>query len=184
MHSERMKFHKQSIQGVYLIEPTPFVDDRGMFRRHFCADEFARHGIAATMAQGNISENLHARTLRGFHYLMPPHAEGKTFSCLRGRIHYVVVDLRPESPTFMKWLPFDLNDSNRLSVHVPPQCANAFLTLVDGVIGHYYHSSAYVASGERGIRFDDPAFSFIWPERPEHISEKDRSYPDFVVPRR
>jgi dTDP-4-dehydrorhamnose 3,5-epimerase len=174
-----MKFHKQSIAGVVLIEPTPFVDHRGVFRRHFCAKEFADNGIAAEVQQANVSENVHAHTLRGFHYQLRPHGEGKTLSCLKGAVHDIVVDLRPESPTFMKWLALELNDQNRRSLHVPPGCANAFLTLVDGVLVQYYCSFAYTPAAERGIRWNDPAFNFVWPVKPAHISDKDAAHRDF-----
>jgi dTDP-4-dehydrorhamnose 3,5-epimerase len=176
-----MKFHQQPIKGVFLIEPTPFVDERGVFRRHFCATEFGQHGIASAVAQANVSENVHALTLRGFHYQLRPHGEGKTLSCLRGKIYDIVVDLRPESPTYMEWINVELDDENRLSVHVPPGCANAFLTLTDGVLVQYYCSYPYTPAAERGIRYNDPAFNFKWPHAPKHISQKDRSHPDFVA---
>jgi dTDP-4-dehydrorhamnose 3,5-epimerase len=174
-----MKFHPQELPGVFLIEPNPFRDDRGVFRRHFCAKEFAQHGIASNVEQANVSENTHALTLRGFHYQLPPHGEGKTLSCLRGRIHDIVVDLRPESPTFKQWRKFVLDEENRLSLHVPPGCANAFLTLVDRCLVQYYCSHAYAPASERGIRYNDRLFAFQWPEEPRHISDKDRSWPDF-----
>jgi dTDP-4-dehydrorhamnose 3,5-epimerase len=176
-----MKFHPQTIGGVYLIEATPFVDERGTFRRHFCAEEFRQHGLATAVAQANLSENPHALTLRGFHYQLPPHGEGKTLSCLRGKIHDIVVDLRRDSPTFMKWRAFTLDETNRQSLHVPPGCANAFLTLVDHCLVQYYCSYPYTPAAERGIRFNDPAFDFVWPAEPLHISDKDRFQPDFAV---
>ncbi len=179
-----MIFHEQAIAGAFLIEPTPFADDRGVFRRHFCAAEFQQHGLASQVAQANVSENLHALTLRGFHYQLPPHGEGKTLSCLRGKIHDILVDLRPESPTFLQWRAFTLDDSSRLSLHVPPGCANAFLTLEDNVLVQYYCSHPYTPAAERGIRYNDPAFGFVWPQPPRHISQKDASHPDFCVPRK
>lgn len=175
-----MKFHEQKIQGVFLIEPTPFVDDRGMFRRHFCQQEFQEHGIASEVRQCNVSENRYTHTLRGFHYQLPPHGEGKTLSCFVGTIYDVVVDVRPESPTYLQWLSFELNAENRKSIHIPPGCANAFLTLQDHCIIHYYCSEFYQGSAERGIRYNDPLFKFQWPATPVVISDKDKSHPDFV----
>jgi len=172
-------FHPQKLAGVFLVEPTPFVDQRGVFRRHFCAGEFEQHGIACNVAQANVSENVHALTLRGFHYQIAPHGEGKTISCLKGKIHDIVVDLRPDSSTYMQWQAFVLDPSNRLSVHVPPGCANAFLTLEDGSLIQYYSSHRYVPASERGIRYNDPAFRFEWPAEPAHISEKDLAIPDY-----
>lgn len=175
-----MKFHQQELAGVYMIEPTPFVDDRGVFRRHFCQREFEANGITCRVAQCNVSENRFKGTLRGFHYQTAPHGEGKTLSCIVGRIYDIVVDLRPVSPTYLRWLPFELDAANRRSIHIPPGCANAFLTLEDNCLIHYYCSEFYCAQAERGIRYDDPSFRFHWPWPVEIISDKDRSHPDYV----
>lgn len=174
-----MKFTGQKLPGVFLIQPTPFQDDRGIFRRHFCEREFAEHGIANGVKQANVSENVHAHTLRGFHYQRAPHGEGKTLSCLKGAIYDIVVDLREDSPTYLQWISFELDDGNRHSIHVPPGCANAFLTMQPGSIIQYYCSESYAPAAESGIRFDDPLFGFQWPARPAHISEKDARHPDF-----
>ncbi len=175
-----MKFHPQSIAGVFLIEPTPFKDDRGMFRRHFCEKEFAQHGIVTAVKQANVSENRYKHTLRGIHYQVAPYAEGKTLSCLKGRIYDIVVDLRKESPTYMKWISVELNEENRLAVHIAPGCANAFMTLEDNCLIHYYCSESYNQPFERGIRWNDPAFGFKWPAEPTVISDKDKNHPDYV----
>ena len=174
-----MKFHPQSIPGVYLIEPTPFEDERGMFRRHFCATEFGQNEVVTSVKQANVSENKFAHTLRGFHYQVSPHGEGKTLSCLKGSIYDIVVDLRKSSPTYMKWIAVELDSKNRKAVHIPPGCANAFLTLESDCLIHYYCSEAYAPHAERGIRYNDPAFSFKWPVEPKVISEKDKSHPDY-----
>jgi dTDP-4-dehydrorhamnose 3,5-epimerase len=179
-----MKFIPQKLPGVWLIEPTPFKDERGVFRRNFCAREFAAHGIASHVLQSNISENNHALTLRGFHYQLAPHGEGKTLTCLRGKIHDIVVDLRPDSPSYLKWIEFELDDQNRKSIHIPPGCANAFLTLTDEVIVSYLFSEFYQPGSEAGIRWDDPLFGFRWPETPLHLSKKDAELPDFIPTQR
>jgi len=174
-----MKLYPQSISGVFLIEPTPFADERGVFRRHFCENEFSEYGIASIVKQSNVSENKFAYTLRGFHYQVPPFGEGKTLSCLKGKIYDIIVDLRPDSPTYKKWQSFELDDNNRYSIHIPPGCANAFLTLVDDCLIHYYCSESYHPQAERGIRYNDPAFGFVWPHEPKIISVKDQEHPDF-----
>lgn len=176
-----MEFYEQKIRGVFLIEPEPFADERGMFRRHFCQKEFSEHGIVTSVAQSNVSENKFKHTLRGFHYQLPPHGEGKTLSCLRGAIYDIVVDLRPKSSTYLKWIAVELNENNRKSIHVPPGCANAFLTLADNSLIHYYCSEFYNSGAERGVRYNDPLFNFKWPAEPIVISDKDRSWPDFKV---
>ena len=176
-----MNFLPQKIAGAFIIEPTSFCDDRGIFRRHFCKNEFATHEIVSEVLQANVSENPYAFTLRGFHYQSAPHAEGKTLSCLKGAIYDVIVDLRIDSPTYMDWISIELNDENRRSIHIPPGCANAFLTLKDNCLIHYYCSQSYAPEMEKGIRFDDPNFSFCWPHVPLVISDKDRSHPDYLT---
>ncbi|MFH1088339.1 MAG: dTDP-4-dehydrorhamnose 3,5-epimerase family protein [Patescibacteria group bacterium] len=174
-----MKFFEQFIPGVFVIEPTPFVDERGVFRRHFAEEEFAEHKIVNIVKHCNVSENKFKHTLRGFHYQLAPYGEGKTLSCLKGSIHDIVVDLRSDSPTYLKWLAVELNSDNRKSIHIPPGCANAFLTLEDDCLIHYYCSESYHADAERGIRYNDPLFGFAWPVEPEVISDKDKNHPDF-----
>ena len=175
-----MKFIGQKLAGVFLIQPEPFVDNRGMFRRQFCQQEFARNGITIDIRQTNISENTARHTLRGFHYQRAPHLEGKVITCIAGAFHDIVVDLRPESPSYLQWVGFELNDKNRLSVFVPPGCANAYLTLEDKTWLHYSHSEFYTPGSEGGIRYDDPLFRFEWPAKPAVISDKDAKVPDFV----
>ena len=174
-----MIFEKQKIQGVYLIKPEHFTDNRGVFRRHFCKKEFKKKNIFNQVSQCNVSENNKKGTLRGFHYQIGKSAEAKSLSCIKGSIYDVVVDLRLKSKTFGKWISFELNSENRAMVHIPKGCANAFLTLKNNSIIHYYCSNNYDPKNERGIRFDDPFFSFKWPIKIKHISKKDRSHFNF-----
>jgi dTDP-4-dehydrorhamnose 3,5-epimerase len=176
-----MDFVKNKLPGVFLIKPELVLDHRGVFRRHFCVKEFSENGIATEVMQTNVSENRFAFTLRGFHFQLEPYSEGKTLSCLKGSIFDIIVDLRRESDTYMKWVSFNLNSENRHSIHIPPGCANAFLTLEDNCLIHYYCSQPFMPSQERGIRYNDPAFQFEWPQTPEIISEKDLKHPDFSV---
>ena len=174
-----MKFFQQGLAGVWLIERVPFLDDRGAFGRHYCEEEFSKHGITTNVLQANLSENRYPYTLRGLHYQIEPYGEAKTLSCVSGRIYDVVVDLRKESTTYMEWIAVELSSENRNSVHVPSGCANAFLTLEERSVVHYYCSQYYTPEAERGIRFNDPQFNFQWPHEPDVISEKDLSHPDF-----
>tara|TARA_B100000767_G_C19706511_1_gene510783 strand:+ start:135 stop:677 length:543 start_codon:yes stop_codon:yes gene_type:complete len=176
-----MIFFEQEIKNAYLIEPNPFEDERGSFRRHFCEKEFSKNGIVSSVRQANVSENKSKFTLRGFHYQTGANAEGKTLSCISGSIYDIIVDLREDSPTFKKWLSFELNDKNKKSIHIPPGCANAFFTLEENCIIHYYCSQSYHPEAEKGVRYNDPSFNFIWPFEPEVISEKDKSHPDFQL---
>jgi dTDP-4-dehydrorhamnose 3,5-epimerase len=174
-----MKFIESELPGVWLIEAEPFSDERGVFRRHFCAQEFKAVGLAFTVQQGNISENPHLGTLRGFHYQTKPFEESKVLSCLSGAVYDIVVDLRPASRTFMKWTAVELSAANRGSLCVPAGCANAWLTTEPNTLVHYYMSEVYNGESYRGIRYDDPTFGFRWPSEPRLISDKDRMFPDF-----
>lgn len=174
-----MKFIEQKLNGVFIIEAEPFIDDRGAFRRNFCEEEFAKHGISTDIKQANISENKHAFTLRGFHYQIAPFQEAKTITCLHGRIYDIIVDLRADSQTFMQWISVELSQENRSSLHLAAGCANAFLTLEDNTTVHYYNSDIYHPEYERGIRYNDSSFGFIWPVETKFISEKDKNHPDF-----
>ena len=174
-----MKFTELELSGVWLVEPEPFSDERGVFFRNFCAQEFFKHGLVSGVCQGNISVNPYLGTLRGFHYQVAPFEEAKTFSCITGAIYDIVVDLRQESPTFMKWIALELLASKRNSLHIPGGCANAWMTMETDTIVHYYMSEPYSPGAYRGFRYDDPAFNFRWPIEPKVISEKDRHLPDF-----
>lgn len=172
-----MKFKELGIAGVWLIEPELYSDERGVFRRHFCREEFAAHGIATQVAQGNVSENPHLHTLRGFHYQLAPHAEGKTLSCFSGGIYDIIVDLRPDSKTFLQWISLTLDAQSRNSFYIPPGCANAYLTVAPDTVVHYYMSEMYAPGSYRGFNYADPSFKFVWPAAPRVISERDRNLP-------
>lgn len=174
-----MVFLELGLSDVWLIEPEVSFDERGVFRRHFCAQEFFNHGLAPTILQGNVSENPHRGTLRGFHYQVPPFGEAKTLSCMTGAIYDIVVDLRQQSPTFMKWVVAELSAEGRCSLHVPAGCANAWISTTPNTIVHYYMSEVYTPASYRGFRYNDPAFGFRWPMEPNIISDRDRNFPDF-----
>lgn len=174
-----MTFTELDVAGVFLIELAVHADERGAFRRHFCAEEFAAHGLRADVVQGNISENLRAGTLRGFHYQTGRSAEAKTISCMTGSLYDIVLDLRPDSPTFMRWVAAELSAEDRRSLHVPAGCANAWMTMAPNTMVHYYMSELFAPGSARGIRYNDPAFDFRWPMEPVVIAERDRTFPDF-----
>ena len=174
-----MKFTRLTLPGVWLTEPELHADERGVLWRSFCAKEYAEHGLTCAVMQGNISENPHEGTLRGFHFQLPPFQEAKTIMCVTGALFDIVADLRPDSPTFMKWLSAELSAAGRQSLHVPSGCANAWLTMAPNTTVHYYMSELYSPASYRGIRYNDPAFRFRWPNEPRLISDKDRSFPDF-----
>lgn len=176
----KMIFHKQKLSGVFIIEPQPYSDERGLLRRHFCQREFDEQGIEIDVKQCNVSENKKKHTLRGFHYQLPPYGENKILSCIKGAIFDVIVDLREDSDSYLKWESFELTEENRFSLYVPKGCANAYLTLQDNTWIFYYHSEFYTPIAEAGIRYNDQLFKFIWPEEPKIISDKDLNLPDFA----
>ena len=174
-----MKFIEQKLAGLYLISPEPYEDKRGIFRRHFCQREFSEHHLMVDIKQCNISENTREFTLRGFHFQSPPFGENKLISCIRGNIHNIVLDVRPESNTYLKWQSFELSEKNRLSLYIPLGCANAFLTKQENTWVLYYHSEFFTPKAECGIKYNDPMFNFDWPADPTVISDKDANLPHF-----
>jgi len=176
-----MEFTQLAIAGVWLIKPELVKDDRGVFRRSFCAVEYRNMGLIPTVLQGNISENPTLGTLRGFHFQAAPHQEAKTLTCLTGSIFDVVVDLRPDSETFLKWLSVELSAENRMSLYLPPGCANAYLTTGEQSVVHYYMSELYSPVSYSGFNYADPQFSFNWPFKPVVVSSKDKNLPKLDV---
>ena len=174
-----MKFTETPIKGVFTIELEKRGDDRGFFARLFCEREFQQHGLNPRIVQGNNSVSRYRGTLRGIHYQLAPKAEDKTFRCVRGSLFDVVIDLRPESPTFLKHFATELTAENRTMIHVPQGCANSFLTLEDNTEIFYLASEFYSPEHERGIRYNDPKLGIQWPMEPVVISDKDRNHPDF-----
>jgi dTDP-4-dehydrorhamnose 3,5-epimerase len=173
-----MIFYETKFQGVFEIDLEPNSDERGFFARSWCQQEFERHGLNSRVVQCNVSFNAHKGTLRGLHYQAIPYPETKVVRCTRGALYDVVVDLRPQSPTFKKWLAVVLTATNRRMLYVPEGCAHGFLTLEDETEVFYHMSEFYHAELARGVRWDDPAFQIIWPGEVEVISERDRTYPN------
>jgi len=174
-----MKFHKQQFEGVWLIEAEPIADNRGAFRRHFCQKEFQEIGLDMKIVQTNISENKNKYTLRGFHYQLPPHEETKILTCLKGAFYNVIIDLRSNSESYLKWISFELKAGDNLSLYVPSGCANCWLTLEDSTTILYYMSEFYSPGSYTGFRYNDPFFSVQWPAEPAVISEKDERFDNF-----
>jgi len=167
------------LPNVFEIHLEPKTDERGFFARSWCQREFEAHGLNSDLAQCNVSFNTRRGTLRGIHYQAAPHEETKVVRCTKGAIYDVVVDLRPDSSTFRRWIGVTLTAASRHMIYVPKGCAHGFLTLENDTEIFYQMSQFYDAGSARGVRWDDPAFQIAWPERVEVISERDRTYPDF-----
>ena len=172
-----MKFTATDIKGVAIIDLELRSDDRGFFARSFCQDEFTDHGLLPMVAQCNISHNHRAGTLRGMHYQLEPATEAKSVRCISGAIIDQIVDLRPESPTYLQHVSVELSASNRRSLYVPPMFGHGYQTLVDDAEVLYQVSERYTPGQERGLRYNDPALGLHWPLDVTAISEKDNSWP-------
>ncbi len=172
-----MRFTETKLSGVWLVEPTPIVDERGSFARTFCEKEMAEHGLATRFVQHSRSTNLRKGTLRGLHFQSPPHGEVKIVSCLKGAVYDVAVDLRPASSTRYHWVAFELTPENGRQVYIPVGFAHGFQTLTENAEVSYLISQFYTPAASAGIRYDDPALAIDWPIRVSVISDKDRSWP-------
>ncbi len=170
-----MRFEPTAINGVWLVEAEPVLDDRGLFARLFCPEEFRRAGISFEPRQTSLSRNTQRATLRGLHY--SDLLEAKLVRCVRGRIYDVAVDIRRESPTFRKWVGFELDPERARAVFIPPGVAHGFVTLVSEADVLYQIDRIYEPGYDRGYRWNDPAFSITWPMPPEMMSERDRALP-------
>ena len=172
-----MRFTATDLPGVVIIDIEPFEDDRGAFARTFDVDEFAAHGLRTDLVQANLSINDVAGTIRGFHYQVEPAPEAKYVRCVRGSLLDVVVDLRPDSPTYLRHVAVKLSERNRRGLYVPEHCGHAFQTLEDGTHATYGVSTRYTPGTERGLRHDDPALGVRWPLPVSRLSAKDASWP-------
>lgn len=177
-----MKFLPTEVDGAMIVELEPHSDDRGFFARTFCTEEFGAAGLDTTVVQANMSFNHKAGTMRGMHRQIAPHAEGKLVRCIRGTIVDVALDLREDSPTYGRHAMVELSADNRRALWVPPYCGHGYLTLTDDTEVLYQVSGPYAPEGERGQRYDDPAFGIDWPREVAVISEKDRTWPDWEGP--
>lgn len=170
-----MRFTPLELEGAWRVDAEPIRDDRGFFARTFCAETFAARGLAGVFAQASVSSNRRAGTLRGMHHADPP--ERKLVRPTRGAIHDVLVDLRPGSPTFRRWVAVELRAEEHSAVYVPGGLAHGFLTLCDDTEVEYLIDRPYDAAAGRGFRWDDPAVGIRWPSAPTVMSERDRTWP-------
>jgi dTDP-4-dehydrorhamnose 3,5-epimerase len=177
-----MLFTETKLAGVFLIQPEPAEDERGFFARTWCQRELEDHGLVSRLAQCSVSYNRRKGTLRGMHYQIAPHLEEKIVRCTQGAVWDVILDLRPESPTFRQWVGYELSVGNRTQIYVPAGCAHGFQTLEDATEVFYMISEFYAPESARGVRWDDPVFSIAWPAAERRIiSARDAGYPDFVA---
>lgn len=172
-------FRPTGVDGAYEIELIPFRDARGTFSRAFCADTFRAHGLMDRFVHANLSGNPAKGTLRGLHMQEAPRAEVKLVRATRGRVQDVVVDLRPGSPTYLRWASVELSAERQNALYVPEGCAHGFLTLEDQCEVFYLVSDVYAPDLARTYRWDDPAFGIEWQIPPTLISDRDAAAQDF-----
>ncbi len=174
-----MNFVPTSLAGAFIVDPEPQSDKRGFFARTWCQREFEQHGLNPRMVQCSISHNLRKGTWRGMHYQVAPHEEAKLVRCTMGSVFDVIVDLRPDSPTFKQHLTVTLSAENRKMLYIPESFAHGFLTLEDNTEVFYQMSEFHAPESARGFRWNDPYFGIRLPLEVAVISERDRDYPDF-----
>jgi dTDP-4-dehydrorhamnose 3,5-epimerase len=171
-----MRFTETRLAGAFLIDLERREDNRGFFARTFCQNEFAEHGLNTTIAQANLAFNRYRGTLRGMHFQFPPKAESKLVRCPRGGIVDIIVDLRPESPTYLEHVAVELNEENGSALYVPERFAHGYQVLADNTETTYQVGEFYAPETEGGLRYDDPRLALVWPLPVAEISEKDGAW--------
>lgn len=171
-----MKFIETKLKGAFIVNAERKQDHRGFFARTFCAREFSTYNINSTVAQCNLSFNYKKGTLRGMHYQIPPATETKFIRCTKGAIYDVIVDMRPESSTYLQHIGVELTAENHRALYVPGMFAHGYQTLTDDTEVIYQVSEFYTPNTERGLRYDDPSLGLDWPLPVSEISEKDTNW--------
>lgn len=172
-----MKIRKSPLEGVLIIESTPFRDHRGFFTRLYCENELAAILGNRKIVQINLSSTCLAGALRGLHFQVPPQAEMKLVRCLKGRVWDVVVDLRQSSDTFLQWHAEEITSANNIMVIIPEGCAHGFQVLEPGSELLYLHTNFYNPEYEAGIPYNDPMLNIPWPVAITDISKRDSFHP-------
>ena len=172
-----MKFSESTLAGAYVIDIEPIEDTRGFFARTWCQEEFEAHGLNTRLSQMNLSYNARAGTIRGLHFQREPFAEAKLVHCISGSVFDVAVDIRPDSPNYLKWIAEKLTADNHRMFYIPEGFAHGFQTMEDDTKLLYMFSEFYSPECEDGLRFDDSAIGIDWPRPVALISDKDASWP-------
>lgn len=173
-----MVFTETKLKGAYLIDLERLEDERGYFARSWCQREFLAQGLDPKTVQCNVSFNKKKGTLRGMHYQLPPFSEAKLVRCTRGVLYDVIIDLRPDSPSFLQWIAVELTAENSRMLYIPKGFAHGFQTMEDDTEVFYQMSEFYAPESARGVRWNDPLFKINWPDAERTISAKDQKYED------
>ncbi len=179
-----MTWTELKLKGAYAFDLEPIWDNRGFFARAFNVEDFKERGLNPAVIQCNIAYNYKKGTMRGMHFQVEPATEVKLVRCTHGTIYDVIVDIRPDSPTYLQHVGIELSAENRRTLYVPEMFAHGYQTLTDDTEIFYQVSQGYAPNCARGYRYNDPAFGIEWPLPITEISEKDNSWSDFAVPSR
>ena len=175
-----MIFTPTRLAGAFIIDLEARHDERGFFARVWCAREYAEHGLETRLVQASVSFTERRGMLRGMHYQVPPHEEVKVVRCTRGAIYDVIVDVRPESPTYLQHVGVELTAANHRQLYIPKGFAHGFQTLEDGCEVSYQMSEFYAPDAQRGMRWNDPSLGITWPVANPIVNDRDRGYPDLT----
>ena len=175
-----MIFSSTTLDGAFIIDLDRRSDDRGYFARTWCKREFEERGLETSLVQCSVSHNLRQDTLRGMHWQASPHGEVKLVRCSRGAIWDVILDLRPESPTYMGHLGLELTAESGRALYIPEGVAHGFVTLAENSEVFYQMSAYYEPAFARGVRWNDPAFALEWPVSTPILHPRDATYPDYL----
>jgi len=173
----RMSFSETSLAGLFEVTTEAVGDERGSFVRAFCDEEFAAVRDELHWSQINISRTSGAGTIRGLHFQRPPHAEAKLIRCIRGRVFDVAVDVRTDSPTYLRWHAIELAEDNDRMFFIPEGFAHGFQTLSDDTQLLYMHTTSWAPGSEGQLRFDDPSVAIAWPRPIAKVSDRDLAAP-------
>ena len=171
-----MIFTETKLKGAFILDLERREDLRGFFARAFCQNEFKSHGLKPIIAQANIASNLKKGTIRGMHFQYPPAAETKLVRCTRGAILDIIVDLRPESATYLQHVSVELSEENQRALYVPERFAHGYQTLRDNTDTSYQVGEFYTPEAEGGLMYSDPCLGLDWPMAVTVMSEKDQKF--------
>jgi dTDP-4-dehydrorhamnose 3,5-epimerase len=169
-------FTETKLKGAFIVDLDRREDSRGFFARTYCQKEFEAHGLNPRIAQASMASNAKKGTIRGMHFQYPPAAESKFVRCTKGAILDIIVDLRPESPTYLQHIEVELNEENQRALYIPERFAHGYQALRDNTVTSYQMGEFYAPEAEGGLRYDEPRLGLKWPFPMTDISEKDKKF--------
>jgi len=176
-----MEFKSTRLNDAYIIEQKIYTDERGFFSRLWCKNEFLENHIEFHPVQVNNGYSVSRGTIRGIHYQAKPYEEAKVLTCVKGKIFDVMIDLRPESNTYLQWQGIETSENEKNLIYIPKDFAHGYQTLSDEAEVIYFVDEFYTPGSEKGIRWNDPLFDVDWPIKNNVIvSDKDQNWKNFA----